>query len=432
MKRKKKWMYKKCTLLLLYMMSTTLNAQQDTGIKPEGLYLGVQGFNEEVYSKNVGLLTQKNYSSYTDFVDGLTNDKQGTVLYYAADNALNTLQNMTMPSNVKTIALVSFTDGLDNGSFAYTSDYTTEKEYSTALKKRIRNTLIDGIPLTAYAIGLKGNDVINNTTFLNNLESLSSTDANAIEIQNIDELDTHFQSIANGLKTVTSLQDITFTVTKRGNGQKIRFVLDGKSPTSSTKYIEATFSSSNSSECSLTNIKYVGFMCKSGTMVLGEAVSKINYNFTFSSIQTETGEGSVISSQTDIKQYNYIDYSWQVNSEFTTGNIELTNNTEYNSAVILLSLDCSTSLGEEGFLKVKDCVKTFIRSLSEKAMNEPVILSGDVNADGLVDKDDANAILDMVLGVNIPANQTEADVDDDGRVTVNDAVMLIKDYKLAR
>lgn len=426
-------MYKKCTLLLLYMMSTTLNAQQDTGIKPEGLYLGVQGFNEEVYSKNVGLLTQKNYSSYTDFVENLTNEKQGTVLYYAADSALNTLQNITLPANVKNIILVSFTDGLDNGSFAYTDTYTTDAEYRTALRKRIRNTLIGGIPLTAYAIGLKGNDVANNNTFLDNLESLSSTDSNAIEIQNIDELDTQFQNIANGLKTVTSLQDVILTVTMQGNNQKVRFVLDGQSPNSSTKYIEATFSRPNSSECSLTNIKYVGFKCKSGTTVVGEAISKINYNFTFSGIQTETGESSVISSKTDIKQYNYTtSYSWQVVSEFEAGNIDLTNNTEYNSAIILLSLDCSTSLGEQGFRKIKDCANDFIRNLSEKAMNEPVILSGDVNADGLVDKNDANAILNLVLGTNIPANQTEADIDEDGRVTVNDAVSLIKNYKLAR
>ena len=51
-------------------------------VSQEGIYLGVIGFNDQLYVKDISLLNNKTYSIFTDFVDGLSS-KNGTALYFA-------------------------------------------------------------------------------------------------------------------------------------------------------------------------------------------------------------------------------------------------------------------------------------------------------------------------------------------------------------
>ena len=73
-----------------------------------GVYLGILGFNQQLYSYPVCGLTKENKSEFNAFVDGLTM-KNGTLLYYSVDQAINTLQAAQMPDDVSTAAIVTFT-----------------------------------------------------------------------------------------------------------------------------------------------------------------------------------------------------------------------------------------------------------------------------------------------------------------------------------
>ena len=81
----------------------------------EGVYLGIIGFNDDLKTKTIGLLDANSESAYTNFISGLEM-RDGTVLYHADNNALDWLQSATLPSQLFNVSLVTFTDGLDNGS----------------------------------------------------------------------------------------------------------------------------------------------------------------------------------------------------------------------------------------------------------------------------------------------------------------------------
>ena len=66
--------------------------------------------------------------------------------------------------------------------------------------------------------------------------------------------------------------------------------------------------------------------------------------------------------------------------------------------------------------------------MADRAQNEPERQFADINGDGLIDTNDANAIIDVVLGLKSTQNPDTLDFDGDGAITVNDAVMFTKLY----
>lgn len=87
----------------------------------EGIYLGVIGFNNKLYPKNIGLLDNSTLSSYYSFIDDLSM-ADNTKLYYADYTALQQLKSYGEPPKLTNVALVTFTDGLDNASLASSSN----------------------------------------------------------------------------------------------------------------------------------------------------------------------------------------------------------------------------------------------------------------------------------------------------------------------
>ena len=79
----------------------------------EGIYLGVIGFNNQLYVKDITLLNSSTYQKFNDFISNLT-PGNGTALFYADYTALKKLRTYPAPPELKNVALVTFTDGLDN------------------------------------------------------------------------------------------------------------------------------------------------------------------------------------------------------------------------------------------------------------------------------------------------------------------------------
>ena len=130
----------------------------------EGIYLGIIGFNNKLYPKNIGLLDNSTLQNYYSFIDGLSM-ADNTKLYYADYTALQQLKSYNEPPKLTNVALVTFTDGLDNASLAPSSNpdnYASTEDYIVSINNKIQLDKVHGNSINAYSIGLRGNDVNDN------------------------------------------------------------------------------------------------------------------------------------------------------------------------------------------------------------------------------------------------------------------------------
>lgn len=322
-----------------------------------GIYLGITGFNQSIYKYPVAHLNEGSISGFRNFVDGLTM-KNGTLLYYSFDEALKTMQSTSLPSDISTAAIVTFTDGLDQGSMMKDDvTYENDLEYLNALNNRIKTETIAGKPIKAFSIGIRGKDVADIDMFRANLAKLASSEENATEVTSMAEVNAKFKEIAGQLSQSNYIQTINLKMPGVSNGTIVRFTFDNvKSAENSQLYIEGTF---NLKQRSLENVKYVGLTSTSGSTIKG-TVEDIFVNFTFEGIQT-TNNLLIKSEFTDEWTYIASNSSWQINSEFDkTENSDIV--TKRSSAVIMLVLDCSSSLAND-FVKAQNNAKDFINTL---------------------------------------------------------------------
>lgn len=328
------------------------------GGENSGIYLGIMGFNQQLYSYPISELAESSKMGFDTFIDDL-NTKNGTLLYYSVDKAITTMQSVPMPTDLSTVAIVTFTDGLDQGSIMMNDSYSDNTEYLNAVNHRIMNETVSGQHITAYSIGIRGQDVADVTMFQNNLKKLASKDEYATEVTSMAEVNEKFKEIAEKLSTSNYVQTITLKMPGLPNGTLVRFTFDNiNSAEKSELYIEGTF---NLTTRSLENVKYKGLESTSGTEIKG-AVDGIFVSFTFEDVHTENNK--LIDNQfTDEWTYVTSNNVWQINSEFDkTENSDIV--TERSSAVIMLVLDCSSSLGSD-FPKAQNNAKDFINTLYE-------------------------------------------------------------------
>ncbi len=328
-----------------------------------GLYLGIIGFNQALYPFPIDRLTEDTSEDFDTFINSLT-IKNGTLLYYSVDQALDALQAAQLPDDVSNAALVTFTDGLDQGSMMKDVPYNDDMSYLNALNERIKNETVSGQPITAFSIGIRGKDVVDTEMFRSNLAQLASEPSNATEVTSMAEVNAKFQEIASQLSQSNYIQTISLKIPGISNGALVRFTFDNVSSAAKSKlYIEGIF---NLKDRSLENVKYVGLSSSSGDVIKG-TVDGIFVNFSFENVQTE--DNTIIRKEfTDEWTYITSNSSWQINSEFDkTENTDII--TERRSAVIMLVLDCSSSLAGD-FLTVQSNAKDFIHTLSGSVNNE--------------------------------------------------------------
>jgi hypothetical protein len=333
---------------------------EDTTPAKEGLYLGIVGFNSELYTMPLGLLNQDTKHNFENFVDGLSM-QNGTILYHAVNTGLNSLAAAKIPENLINVSVVTFTDGLDQGSYVLSDSYSSGSEYLTAVNSRINNELIGGTNISAYSIGVRGSDVSDIEGFRNNLKKLSSDPTNNVfEVSNMSEASDQFAQIAQKLYNQSTFYNVTLKLPAQEPNTKIRFTFDNVTDVNeSQSYIEGTYIR-NGGKGQLTDIQYVGLQCMSGIAVTASTEGI----FDLFSFQNLTDQNGAQISTDYVKQWNWLESTsqWQYNSEFTpSGNTQVVN--EYKSAMIMLVLDCSSSLGND-FVNMKTAANGFIETLS--------------------------------------------------------------------
>ena len=240
----------------------------DKNYSESGLYLGVIGFNNKLTEKELGLLTPSTVNSYKTFVNNLSVGN-ATVLYYAEENGLDRLTQASFPSDLISASIVTFTDGLDQGSVAYNEYYENMgiAQYLTDLNGRILSEKVCGsnIKIDAYAIGLQGKDVQDVEAFKNNLRKLSSSEDKMFEANDMDEVNETFNNIARSLYSATSIFSMTFNIPMPSNGEVVRFTFDNVEKAEDSKcYIEGTYRSRN-----LEDLKFEGCLYQGPAVISG-------------------------------------------------------------------------------------------------------------------------------------------------------------------
>ena len=365
--------YRDGRLWLTYDISNVDSIKVYRPTEEQLVYLGIVGFNQELYIQPFGILAKNTADTFSSFVNNLTYS-DGTILYYAVDNALDMLSSFRFNSSLSSVNLITFTDGLDQGSLMMNSNYTTEAAYLNALSGRILSMKVAGHPLTAYSLGMRGNDVSDKTMFTTNLRKLASSADKATEVSSIYDVESQLQEIADQIISVNTRKSISVRIPGPATGTTVRFVFDGKSPESSSLYIEGVF---NMNDMSLTKIRYQGIKASSGSVVKGTR-DGIFVTFKFTDLQLADGSGLLDTSY--IRQYNKASGSttWQVNSEFSPdSNVQTT--VTYSGCAIMLVLDCSRSLGSD-FSRMQGYVVDFINKIARNTADFEVLAPTDLTA----------------------------------------------------
>jgi hypothetical protein len=158
------------------------------------------------------------------------------------------------------VNVVTFTDGLDNQSgtlsqyssiegqkFFADDTHPPEDFYAVYVQDQIKNRTIGGKPITAYSVGIRGNDVHDIPKFQDYLKKLAS-EGNSTELTVFDNsLEKTFTDITDGLQVVHSNTTFKMLTPMLGDKTKVRMTFDvtGDSPTSaeaeaSSRYFEGT------------------------------------------------------------------------------------------------------------------------------------------------------------------------------------------------
>lgn len=335
----------------------------------EGMYLGIIGFNEQLYQKDISLLNSSTKPSFDNFIENL-NAAMGTGLYYADYTALKELQSFPEPPKLNKVAMVTFTDGIDNVSTSNSQmdpeGYGNISTYRSALHYKIMSESIHGQLINAYTIGLRGNDFTDLNEFRINLNMLASSPNNVFEVTDMTEALQRFKEIAEDLYSSTTIVNLKVKVPGGyDDGQVIRFPFDNSSAGNWAKYIEATYKR-NGNTRSLENVSFHGFTQGSTTL---SAVSQTGayYWFEFENLTYPTGGPITQQDLNNLSLWKKNATGWQHETEFEPGSSsEVTE--EKSSAMIMLVLDCTTSLGND-FAEMKNGAKRFVETLVSSSGN---------------------------------------------------------------
>lgn len=338
---------------------------------PAGIYLGVIGFNQQLYTKPITRLDASAITETKQFIDGLEMGG-ATLLYHAVNTSLDMLASNGIPKDLINVSIVNFTDGLDEGSYTFSS-YSSGAQYLQAVTDRIRNEKVANLSIEAHTIGTQGNDVFSYDLeqFRNNLNGISSLPSEQYVhfVTNFSDVQANFREIAENLHQTSTNSILTLRPPVPDPNTRIRFTFDittapphePNEALQSQRYIEGVFVTGSDGKGVLTNVQYVGMSSTSGSTVPAVSMEPPFAVFKFEGMKDANNNNFTNNTIAHLQEwkFNTNANAWIHNSEWTTsGNTEVNN--EYYSSLIMLNLDCSQSLGTEKFKELKKFAKEFV------------------------------------------------------------------------
>ena len=339
---------------------------------PAGMYLGVIGFNQQLYTKPITRLDASAITETKQFIDGLQLGG-ATLLYHAVNTSIDMLASNGIPKDLINVSIVNFTDGLDEGSYTMNSNYNSGAEYLQAVTQRIRNEKIADVSIEAHTIGTQGNDVYSYDLeeFKSNLNGISSLPSEQYVhfVTDFSDVQANFREIAENLHQQSTNSTLTLRLPVPDPNTRIRFCFDITTPPphepnealQSTHYIEGVYINNSEGKGVLTGVQYVGMSSTSGSTVTAVSMEPPFAVFKFEGMKDADNNNFTNNTIAHLQEwkFNTNANAWIHNSEWTnSGNTEITN--DYYSSLIMLNLDCSESLGAEKFRDLKTFAKEFV------------------------------------------------------------------------
>jgi hypothetical protein len=326
---------------------TTKNNNSDNGTTGGGetsdkVYIGVVAFNDKLSTFELS----NNLGEAKKFINTKKNDVDRTALCYAVSEAALLFNASGLPT-LDNIFVISFTDGVDNGSSSLYSGVAQGQVYDQA-----NSDLLAVSGLKSYAIGFGSS--LNQT----NMQKLVVNGGEYRTASYAYDLDQVFQDIADNV--LASSKNVVLSTN------------DGSYTESYPKYFKITVTAAPTANSYYTysdtvTCKLVGY---NFTIVTSGS------NITFDVPVTGTVAGSkVVIPLNNLKytsggsEYYIQDVSVKISFTDTNDYYEDVEDSSASSDIsrkigVVLVLDCSTSLGES-FSSVKSSANNFIDTLME-------------------------------------------------------------------
>ena len=373
---------------------------------PEGIYVGIIKFanlandittSYSYYGTPPILLNSSGRSNLLSTLNSYyyKASEIGTAMFYGVHMALANLKTREAyyPTNLDSVSVITFTDGLDNTSAnlrlaGYTlegKEFANNAVYSAYVRDEIENRTIADLPITAYSVGVRGNDVNDETAFQNNLIAIASP-GNHNVLDNFADVQSIFDGIADGLNIIqgtTAVFTMKTTLLDEGTRVRMTFDLDANgSISASQRYIEGTIGLVNNSTFTFYDIIYNGGISSAaGAGPLIGTISGTQVNFVFDNItitNSNTGEPTAYNPPANqTRQWLIYPGSsmWGPNAEYSSDGSSTTT-IERRSAIVYLVLDCSTSLSETQVSQIRDAATSFVESLYDRYTNNTTVGGG--------------------------------------------------------
>lgn len=364
----------------------------------DGILMGITSFSDNV---SLMPMTSLDNSTANDFKSFVNNMQTGgaTLLYYGVDTALDQLSCTTWVPNLNHIVHITFTDGLDQGSLAIKPEMRDSKNYANHLSTRIKNMAINSNFLQAYAIGLKS-ESLDEDEFTANLRALASGQNNAYTASDIDGVQDEMERIVNELCRQIVQTRVTFNVPFMSHGKYYRFTFDGVTSNNvedSQMWAEGRF---DIDDMTLKDVTYHGFTCTSSDVIELEQ-NGVYLSIPFEDCRDMEGNNLNISLK-DIRQWEYKDAGrWDPNIESDNKPANKVEKVK-SSAAILLTLDCSSSLGDK-FSTLKATTLDLINRLLDAKKHPGAVET--IEDDFMIETSDLTPHYYTITGVEISADQ---------------------------
>ncbi|MDR0663747.1 MAG: hypothetical protein LBF80_06705, partial [Spirochaetaceae bacterium] len=354
----------------------------------EGIYIGIISFSGRVKditqnpdgSPALVLLDGTGRQALIENLNRayLPSKANGTALYYADHKALANLAEMksknSLPSNIDSVTVITFTDGTDTSStdadfkpLEGQGGFSSAARYKSFIKQQFSgNTIGRRIPgvkkFSAWAIGISGKDIQNQADFTETLQSVASAPEYAEEVYELSDVNAKLAGIADEILNLYRPRiNLTISTPAYPVGTLVRITFDDytNSPDISGHYIDLRISWDGTEKTyALTPADSRGTDIADGRRRIYGKRNETGIDYTLM-LSADFNESNV-------KQW-YIQpgedaFGWMQNNEFTTKKSpDFTH--ERKSEIIYLVLDSSSSLTEKEITEIRQAVTQFINKL---------------------------------------------------------------------
>lgn len=359
--------------------NTGNNGNESADSWTSNIYLEIMPFSYRTMSFNDGKPIRLTSDTAKEFKEKLNTEYKketigSTKIYYSLHQTLLNLENYQFPDNLKSINIITFTDGFDLASAQKpleNMNFNDNEEYGKWIKEQIDSRTFSDkqLKLTCKSVALEGSDITDSKDkelFSNTLTNITS-DGNPVKVKDLSEVSNKFSSIADNLVIKKIFYDYELEIPYEA--KSVRMIFDGSNGSdaaTSSLYFEGTINDEKILTIQNRRGITVSPMTITGSPITdkdGEVTGNYMYKLKLE-FNNDTRDAKALFNKENCKQFIG---SSLIGSKEYDGSDKYHSNTENFSTVIYLLLDCTRSLDDNNIEEVRKAAINFVDKLSEKA-----------------------------------------------------------------